>query len=284
MKYSLAVLFLATGLSLRAQYYYDDILSNQELAKTRQTLVSNRVRSITSTGFDRNGTRATDFSEYQELKEEGRLWTTTTVRSLERSVTLTRFNAAGQVSSITDSGALFVNTTRFTYDNAGKLTLVENGSDDTSRSFTQTEYHYWSYGANGKPEKMWRVVKHEAGMEGLDSMELRFVYDENGRLSEEHAYKKGKETGFLYYYYDEAGNLTDIVRYNTRANRLLPDLMFEYDEQGRILQKITTTSSMDLGYLIWRYIYNEKGLKTKEALFDGKKELTGKIEYSYSFY
>ena len=284
MKYSLSVLFLLAGFTLRAQYYFDDMVSNQELSKTRQALVANRVRTISSIGFDRNGTRATDFSEYQEMKEEGRLWSTTTIRGLERSVTVTRFNTAGQVISITDSGALFVNTSRFTYDNAGKLLTVENSSSDSSGSFNQTESHYWSYGANSKPEKMLRVVNHRDGMEGADSMEIRFAYDEKGNVSEEHAYKKGKETGFLYYYYDDAGNLTDIVRYNTKAKRLLPDQMFEYDEQGHIIQKITTTSSMDLGYLIWRYIYNEKGLKTKEALFDGKKELTGKIEYSYTFY
>jgi hypothetical protein len=59
--------------------------------------------------------------------------------------------------------------------------------------------------------------------------------------------------------------------------------MFEYDEQDRVVQKITTTSSLNLGYLIWRYIYNEKGLKTKEALFNKDKELTGKIDYNYTF-
>jgi hypothetical protein len=38
-----------------------------------------------------------------------------------------------------------------------------------------------------------------------------------------------------------------------------------------------------VGYNIWRYIFNEKGLKTKEALFNNDRELTGKIEYSYTF-
>jgi hypothetical protein len=59
--------------------------------------------------------------------------------------------------------------------------------------------------------------------------------------------------------------------------------MFEYDDSDRVIQKITTTSSRTLGYLIWRYIFDEKGLKTKEALFNDDKELTGKIEYTYTF-
>lgn len=60
-------------------------------------------------------------------------------------------------------------------------------------------------------------------------------------------------------------------------------MMFEYDEQNRVIQKITTTPSLKVSYLIWRYIYDNKGLKTKEALFNDDKQLTGKIEYSYTF-
>jgi len=60
-------------------------------------------------------------------------------------------------------------------------------------------------------------------------------------------------------------------------------MMFEYDEQNRVIQKITTTPSLNVTYLIWRYIFDERGLKTKEALFNNDKQLTGKIEYSYMF-
>jgi hypothetical protein len=57
--------------------------------------------------------------------------------------------------------------------------------------------------------------------------------------------------------------------------------MFEYDDNNRLIQKITTTSNLNLGYLTWRYLYNEKGLKTKEALFNKEKQLQGRIDYSY---
>jgi hypothetical protein len=50
-----------------------------------------------------------------------------------------------------------------------------------------------------------------------------------------------------------------------------------------VIQKITTTSSLKLSYLIWRYLFDGKGLKTKEALFNNDKELTGKIEYNYTY-
>ena len=31
---------------------------------------------------------------------------------------------------------------------------------------------------------------------------------------------------------------TDITRYNAKIDRLLPDVMFEYDEQNRVIQRI----------------------------------------------
>ena len=124
---------------------------------------------------------------------------------------------------------------------------------------------------------MWRIIND------TDSLELRFSPDENGNTGDEKTYRRGIEAGTVYYYYDDKGRLSDIVRYNTKAKKLLPDIMFEYDDSDRVIQKITTTSSLNLGYLIWRYLFNEKGLKTREAMFNNDKELTGKIEYSYTF-
>jgi len=46
---------------------------------------------------------------------------------------------------------------------------------------------------------------------------------------------------------------------------------------------LTVVSADNPDYLIWRYLYDAKGLKTKEALFNKQKELTGRIEYSYTF-
>lgn len=77
--------------------------------------------------------------------------------------------------------------------------------------------------------------------------------------------------------------MTDIVRYYERLNKLLPDFMFEYDDDNNVIQKLTTLSNQQLGYLIWRYAFNDRGLKSKEALYNKDKMMTGKIEYSYSF-
>jgi len=130
---------------------------------------------------------------------------------------------------------------------------------------------------NGKPEKMWRILN------GKDSTEFRLTIDEKGNAADEQQYRRGTGINPVYYYYTDNNQVSDIVRYNSRAKRLLPDFMFEYDENGRMIQKITTLSTIRPDYLIWRYGYNERGLKTKEALFTKDKTLTGRIEYQYTF-
>lgn len=112
---------------------------------------------------------------------------------------------------------------------------------------------------------MWRIINNS------DSLEVVFLKDEAGNIGYERTYKKGVEKEVIYYYYDEKKRLTDIVRYQSKVKRLIPDIMFEYDDNDRVIQKITTTSSLNMKYLIWRYIFNSKGLKTKEALFNHKR-------------
>lgn len=283
LKYLLLPLLLFPAVSLTAQYYYDDMVVNSQLSRQREALLRNRVRTISATGVDRNGTRATDFSEFHELKENGTLWVVTTIRNLDKTVQSTRFDGGGRVLSVTDSTSSIVNRTFFTYDDQNRLNRVENRVEDSAGNFNQTEVHQWLYDGQGRAGKIWRIVQRTGAMEGTDSLEIRLGYDEDGNLSEERSFRRGVETGFLYYYYDEARRLTDIVRYNKKLQKLLPDVMFEYDEQGRVIQKITTTSPASGTYLIWRYVFNAEGLKTKEALFNGQKELTGRIDYSYTF-
>jgi antitoxin component YwqK of YwqJK toxin-antitoxin module len=145
---------------------------------------------------------------------------------------------------------------------------------DSTGNFTQTESHIWIY-KNELPEKMWRIINK------TDSLEVRFNSDENGNLTEELYFKNNKNTGQLFYYYDQKNRLTDIVRFNTKAKKLLPDFMFEYDEKNQVIQKTTTTSSQNIGYLTWRFLYNEKGLKTKEALFNKEKKMINRIDFTY---
>ena len=271
---SLSFLFSS---AIQAQYYYNDIVGTLEANLQMKTYLANKVKTVIATGYDQRGTKATDFSEFQEIKENGMALKFSAVTSMNKTVIYSKFDTQGRLISMTDSSTAIESVTTYEYDAAGKITKVQNTTKDAANDFNQTETHYWMYNKTGNPEKMWRVINN------TDSLEIRFAPDEYGNSIDERTFRKGTETAAIYYYYDDKNRLTDIVRYNTKVQKLLPDILFEYDDKDRVIQKITTTSSIKLGYLIWRYIFDEKGLKTKEALFNDDKQLTGKIEYSYTF-
>lgn len=295
MKTLLIPAFLLFSLTIRAQYYYKDIINTGETNRQMKTYVANKVRTVSATGFDQRGARATDFSEFHEVKENSTALRSTTINNLNKTLIYSRFDNQGRVISMIDSSSIDENITTYQYDAADRISRIQNVTKDPSGDFNQTEVHLWTYNSAGNPEKMWRIINN------IDSLEVRFTPDENGLPGDERTYRRGVETGqyysyydekkqlkyvqtgSIYYYYDESKRLTDIVRFNLKASRLLPDFLFEYDDNNRVIQKITTTTSVNLNYLIWRYVYDEKGLKTKEALFNRDKQLTGKIEYSYTF-
>lgn len=277
MKTFLVPILLLYSIAVPAQYYYNDIIGTKETNRQMKTYLAQKVRTVSATGFDQRGAKTSDFSEFQEVKENGLALKISTFNNLNKTVIYTRFDTRGRVISMTDSSTAMESRTLYEYDSNDRITRLENTLTDAARDFNQTEVHLWNYTAVGRPEKMWRIINK------TDSLEIRFAPDEAGNAGEEKTYRKGVETGTIYYYYDTNNRLTDIVRYNNKAKKLLPDMLFEYDDSDRIIQKITTTSSTLMSYLIWRYIFDEKGLKTKEALFNKDKQLTGKIEYNYTF-
>jgi YD repeat-containing protein len=113
-----------------------------------------------------------------------------------------------------------------------------------------------------------------------DTSVVSFKLDEKGNVSEEQSIRRGVSSDPVYYYYDSNNRLTDIVRFNNKAKRLLPEYMFEYSPKNQVIQKITVPGNGS-NYLIWRYQYDDRGLRVREAIFDKYKQLTGKIEYQY---
>ncbi len=282
MKNILLPCFILLTFNGYAQYYYNDIIGTQETTRQMKSYVANKVRTVAATGYDQNNVRATDFAEFQEVKENGTALKITSRTITSQTVFYNRFDSQGRLVSITDSSNAQHSVTTYQYDAGGRITQVQNNIKDSANDFNQTETHQWIYTAEGKPSKMWRIISSSENPRP-DSLEIRFVPDDKGNTGDEKTYRRGVETATLFYYYDDKGRLTDIVRFNNKLKRLLPDVLFEYDDNDRVIQKITTTSSLTVGYLIWRYLFDSKGLKTKEALFNNDKQLTGKIEYSYTF-
>jgi YD repeat-containing protein len=283
MKILLLSVALFCSFALQAQYYYNDIIGTQETNRQMQTYLANKVKMVTATGYTPQGSKATDFAEAQQILENGKTLKISKNSNLIHSSFYQRFDAQNRLISIMDTSLGIQNITTYEYDAEGKIIVAQNKVTDETTNINMVEMHKWSYNKNGKVEKMWRTIN------GGDSLEIRFTPDENGNPGEEHSYRKGYETDMLYYYFDERNRITDIVRYNKKVKKLIPDEILSYDDNDRVIQRITSSPADNLrkttwvGYIIWRYIYNGQGLKTKEALFDNEQQLTGKIEYSYTF-
>lgn len=270
------LLFLLSFYQANSQYYYKDLIAAADLTRQMKTYTTNNIRKVTAITTPPNGAPSKDFSEVYEITGNT-LKITTTINKVA-SCLRHMFNSTGQLVTTVDSAAGVKSTSTYTYDATGKIISISNSSADADSSayFSQTEVHQYVYNKDGKLDKMWRIINRK------DSVEVRFVLDKNGNVIEEWNVKRGTFSDPLEYYYDDKNRLTDIVRFNHKANRLLPDYMFVYDDNDRVIQKVTTTSGSKLGYFTWRYVFDERGLKTKEAIFNKDKELQGRIDYTYN--
>jgi antitoxin component YwqK of YwqJK toxin-antitoxin module len=271
---------------VNSQYYYKDIVGAADVTRQLKTYVANNVKKVIGIGVTPEGAPASDFSETQEVLANGTILKITTKNNQVTSALRYVFNSAGLLVTSIDSSEGIRSVSNYTYNADGKIISISNTTTDadSSAAFSQTEVHNYSY-KDGKLDVMWRIINK------TDSLEVRFISDKNGNIIQEMNVKRGVFSDPIDYYYDDKNRLTDIVRFNHKANRPLPDFMFEYDESDRVIQKINVVSSSKLGYLTWRYLFNEKGLKTTEALFVkertleggvGDYKLKGRINYTYN--
>lgn len=259
-----------------AQYYYKDIIGTKESAELLTNYGTNKVQSVTLKTYTVNNTPLDNFLVRQEFLPAQRALRTTTKSEFSNPSYLTSYtDASGRVTKTTDSSEGMVNTSIYSYNNAGKLAsiLITNGD---SLVATQTDEHLWQYDAQGRISRLLRIKNKN------DTAYIVFKLDAAGNVIEEQETHYGIRPEPFLYYYDDKNRLTDIVRYNKKAARLLPEYMFEYSAANQVIQRYTIPQNSSQ-YLIWRYQYNDKGLKTKEAIYNKQKELTGKVEYQYSF-
>ena len=268
---------LIFSISAQCQYYYKDVVEGRFMNERIRSYVLQNVQSVTANGYDARGAKSADFNEYQDLFPTQRLLRITTRNGQQVNRQYFRFDEQQRLVSITDTIDDVRTIITYTYDNRGNISTFRSSVNDPEAQYSGNEERQWVYDGNGRPQRMWRIVN------GTDSSEYRFTHDDKGNVVMEQMFKRDYGFDSVMYYYDEKNRLTDVVRYDKRVKQLLPDFMFEYDDQDRIIQKITIVSTTNRDYLIWRYLFNEKGLKTKEALFNKNKELTGRIEYTYNF-
>ena len=112
--------------------------------------------------------------------------------------------------------------------------------------------------------------------DNADTTFVHFKKDDKQNIIEEVWLKKNRIIEHYFYYYNDASQLTDIVRFNTRAQQMLPDFLFAYNDNGTLSQ-LTQIPQGSSDYITWQYVYDERGLKIKDALFDKHQQLLGTV-------
>jgi len=259
--------------SAYSQHYYNDLMTTNDINKKRALYLLNKVRSVKMTSFDNYNQKIDGFESTQSIAANYGTITTTTSNSLSgKDVTTHYFNAQGQLTQsidTTDGNKLVI---QYTYDASNQITSIVSLSLSPG-GYSTREQHLWFYKA-GKPERMLKIKN------GSDTTTITYNLDEKGNVGEEKSIHRGIEQPGVYYYYDDKNRLTDVVRYNARVKRLLPDYLFEYDTEDRVSMMLVTTQGGS-DYQKWYYKYNEKGMKKTDECYAKSKMLIAKVEYAY---
>ena len=126
------------------------------------------------------------------------------------------------------------------------------------------EKHTWLYDAAGLPTQL-TIIKNKT-----DTTLVTFVKDDAGNIGEERWQKKGRRIETYFYYYNAKKQMTDVVRNNLKAQRMLPDFLFEYDQAGHVVQAVQVLQGSS-DYIIWQYLYDDTGLNKKISCATNKK-------------
>ncbi|OQP48994.1 hypothetical protein A4H97_29350 [Niastella yeongjuensis] len=242
-----------------------------EIVKKRAVFQANKVKSVKMTSFDGNNQPIEGFGGTQAISASS--ITTETSTSLSGKDEITHyFNEKGlltQSIDTTDGNKVII---QYAYDANNLITGITNMSFSPG-GYSTREQHLYFY-KDGKPEKMLKIKN------STDTTVVTFKLDEKDNVGEERSVHGGTELPVVYYYYDDKNRLTDVVRYNNRAKRLMPDYIFEYNEAGNLSMMLVTTAG-GADYQKWYYRYNDQGLKQRDECFAKNKMMIGKIEYSY---
>ena len=271
-------LILLTG-ATNAQFYYKDVVATRQNIAQWQAYKTAHVRSARLSSFEGDGQPTEGFQIDQTVNADFSGMTThSKTNGATETWTFATYSPQGLLTCITDTSDTYQSASIYQYDDRGRLLSITNTSTETDNHIKDVETHLWQYGSPSaaKPAGMLKIKN------GTDTTFVTFILDEKGNIGEERAIRNKEALPSVFYYYDDSNRLTDIVRYNVKANRLLPDNIFEYNEDGR-LNSLLAVQEGASSYQKWLYAYNDKGLKTKEVCYSKQRELLGRIEYQYTY-
>ena len=266
---------IALSPETNAQYFYKDVWINQQLTKEFSILKNENIRTVSVKSFEDDSEPSQDFYCERKLnKNFTRSEMISRSNITQQSLLVSYYNERGWLIKTVDSSQTSLSRSEYEYDNKGRINMITNFTKANDESGGITEIHQYIYNAGGKPEKLIRKKNN------TDVSTINFTVDEKGNVVDEEEIIKGKKGRKYFYYYDDKNRLTDVVHYNERAKRLLPDYMYEYNPQGQIKQMISTEDNIS-NYFIWKYTYNGQRLRDSEKCYSKEKRLLGSIQYEY---
>lgn len=275
MKKILLLSFLCAGISSVsfAQFYYKDILSNNELISTMARYKENKVRTVNIKSFEDDGSPSDGFFCERKISKDykkSELFTRSNISASSLFVSL--FNNEGKLLSTTDSSEISITKNSYTYDSKNRIHSILSSVRSQDDDFTNAilEEHIYEYNDRDQPVKMTRVKNN------YDSTVILFANDERNNVAIEKDTKNGSK---YYYYYDAKNRLTDIVQANDFRTNLHPDYIFEYNSANQVSQ-MTATEEGGNDYYVWKYTY-DNGLRIREKCFTKERRLMGSVEYEY---
>jgi hypothetical protein len=266
---------IAISSAANAQFFYKDIWTIQQLTKDFSILKNENVRTVVVKSFEDDGEPSQDFFCERKIDRDFTKSETVT-RSIitQQSLLVSYYNERGWLIKTVDSTQTSLSRVEYTYDNKGHIIMVTNFTKANDENGGITETHQYIYNATGKPEKMIRRKNN------ADVSTINFTIDDKGNVIDEEEITRGVKGRKYFYYYDDKNHLTDVVHYNERAKRLLPDYMYEYNQSGQIKQMISTEDNIS-NYFTWKYTYNDQRLRESEKCYSKEKRLLGSIQYEY---
>lgn len=266
--------YLLLALNANAQYYFNDIISIKQGNDQYRLLRTQKIASVKAVSYEPDNSITEGFAVTQEMSRDGKKVTITTTSNNQTGTTVNTYDM-GILKRTQSNNKNISNKTDYSYDAQGRISKVHLSTVDTFMNSTISEIHEWSYDEYGAPATMLRIKN------GVDTTLVQFVKDDQQNIGEEIWRKNGRIVERYYYYYNNNNQLTDIVRYNSKAKKLMPDFVYEYNASNQLSQ-MTQFSLGSNNYFVWKYKYNDKGLKTEEVCSDKSKLQIGRIEYQYT--
>ncbi len=259
-----------------SQYYYKDILSNQQTIAERNLLKTQRIKLVKVHSLEADGKASAGFfCEKKISKDYLKIETFTKSNISGKSVLTAIYNEAGQLIQSEDSSETVVSYSDYKYDSNNNLISILSRSHSFDDDFATilTEEKLYLYNDKNQPITL-LLIKNKK-----DTTQFNFTLDEKGNVTDE--IEKTKTSNHYYYYYNALNKLSDIVRFSTIKGKLLPDFLFDYNEAGQMSQMVNTEEGPTSDYFTWKYFYNDTGLRIVEKCYSKEKDLLGSFEYEY---